>query len=57
VYLCKVQTHSSVLITVLARSDAAATIYFISQFFYGFYSRAATNQEQRLLNSLLLVKS
>ena len=37
---------------VFARSDTAATIYFIMQFSCGFYSRAATNQEQCLLNSV-----
>ena len=37
--------------TVFAWSDAAATIYFITQFC------VATNRECRLLNSVLLVKS
>ena len=40
--------------TVFARSDAAATHHAI---LCGFYSRAATNWERRLLNSVLSVKS
>ena len=42
-------THSKT--TVFARSDAAATIYFITQFC------AASNREQRLLNLVLLAKT
>ena len=42
---------SSFAITVFARSDAAATIYFITQFC------AASNREQCLLNSVISVKS
>ena len=38
-------------VTVFARSDAAATIYFTTQFC------AASNREWHLLNSVLLVKS
>ena len=44
------------LITIFAQSDTAATIYFIIVL-CGFYSREATNREQRLLNSVLSVKS
>ena len=43
------QTH--VISTVFARSDAAATIYFIRQFC------AASIRERCLLNSVLSVKS
>ena len=39
--------------TVFARSDAAATIYLN---LCGFYSRAVTNRERRLLNSVFSVK-
>ena len=43
--------------TVFAQSDAAATILFHHAILCGFYSRAATNQERCLLNSVLSVKS
>ena len=41
-------------LTVFARSDSAATHRTI---LCGFYSRAATNQERRLFNSVFSVKS
>ena len=41
--------------TVFARSDAAATIFISPAILCGFYLRVATNQEWRLLKSVLLV--
>ena len=37
--------------TIFARSDPAATIYFITQFFGGFYLKAATIRERLLFES------